>query len=105
MATKPVWCRECNKPYQAHRRDDPCPHCANVQATCRDASQGAAPSAPVDQPVSRGLEEAPALAAQYGAEERDCPRCAERVKIKARACRFCGHELVRVASANESGSL
>lgn len=27
------------------------------------------------------------------ADERACPRCAETIKAKATACRFCGHEL------------
>jgi len=39
---------------------------------------------------ARGEEDAAAVAAS---ESRECPFCAERIKVRARICRFCGREL------------
>lgn len=38
--------------------------------------------------LDREVEEA----RRVDSETKPCPRCAERVRLEARACRFCGHE-------------
>ncbi len=38
--------------------------------------------------LDREVEEA----RRIDSETKPCPRCAERVRLEARACRFCGHE-------------
>lgn len=48
-----------------------------------------------DAPLINSLLDEKELAAQLADEERECPRCAERIKVKAKACRFCGHELMK----------
>jgi hypothetical protein len=35
-----------------------------------------------------------------GEDERECPRCAETIKARAKVCRFCGHDL-ELAAAEE----
>ena len=42
---------------------------------------------------------APDSAPPDGDDERACPRCAERIKAQALACRFCGHELAPAEGA------
>lgn len=38
MARMPVWCKDCGKPYQARRRNTPCPHCTKGAAQGEDAA-------------------------------------------------------------------
>jgi predicted RNA-binding Zn-ribbon protein involved in translation (DUF1610 family) len=33
------------------------------------------------------------IALDYSADRTTCPQCAEKIKIKARVCRHCGHAL------------
>jgi hypothetical protein len=93
------------------------PFGANPVAAAKGRSPETAPqrgtlsSTPKDDPLKNSLlgGELDELADRFGtgprvvidtpnvsipsAEEMDCPRCAERIKAKAKVCRFCGHEL------------
>jgi len=55
------------------------------QALAREGAESSAPS--VSEPVA---------AQPIPANEKECPMCAENVKLRAKICRFCGHQFEAV---------
>ncbi len=86
MAT--VYCSSCGAPYADIRGK--CPNCGTVEPEALTNTLAPAGDA--------GDEEAVQLARRFGREEasaseRECPKCAETIKAKAKVCRFCGYNL------------
>ena len=60
------------------------------------------PPVVIDHPA---LDRPPATSAPPAVpveEERECPHCAERIKARAKVCRFCGRDVVEVARTAET---
>jgi len=103
MALKTVWCESCKKPWRPKSRSEPCPNCQGGTAEEADSDDGES-----DAPLSNTLvpqcdEGARELVERYGSSSRpiviesdgeiNCPECAEKIKAKAKTCRFCGADV------------
>lgn len=86
-------CGVCQTVFEPGEEVQPCPDCASPHhAECWTENGGCAiygcPRAPTT------LKAEPELPlAHWGQEEKECPRCKERIKIAALRCRFCGEIL------------
>ncbi|MBI3726655.1 hypothetical protein HY251_22240 [bacterium] len=86
-----VYCSSCGAPYSASRGK--CPNCDTVEPEV-----GSELTNTLAPPADTGEPDDAALVKRFGREEgaameRDCPQCAERIKVKAKKCRFCGYDL------------
>lgn len=68
-----------------------CPACeAPFHTECWAENGGCATYGCAHMPETVKAEEATAVQTHWGEEEKDCPRCAVRIKVAALRCRHCG---------------
>lgn len=104
---RPAWCGSCGKAFQARSRKQlECPTCTGGIEPEESGEAQALPERH-EEPVEGSLVTAPELgllrfAAGVPDEERECPRCAEKIKARAKVCRFCQADLVADSKADEA---
>lgn len=101
---RPIPCGICGHVFEGEKGDQ-CPRCAKIDSLMVD--QRDAPSPPVVIPgpassLANTLTETkqPVTSLERFAKDLDeatmmCPRCAERIRVKAKMCRFCQLDLVQ----------
>lgn len=129
---RPAWCSSCGKAFQAKsRKQRECPGCSMGPEPDESSGDLEAVSPIVDAPLMNSLApgvdpagpppsviiDFPGTPGSLAADERECPRCAETIKAKALACRFCGldfdierrgreaHEAERLFRASPEGKI
>lgn len=82
-------CAICQTRFQAGERLGQCPECsAPFHDECWEENGGCAVYGCDQTPAATAAPPTPASV--WGQEERDCPRCGDRIKIAARRCIHCG---------------